>query len=79
MHSGLRNVYGHCLLRIKLIIVNYSDRYDSNTLQIDPKLKTTDNDNEVTSSLDPTFPLCAPNDTVLCMFPAYGKCLLVTE
>lgn len=76
MYRGLRNVFGHYLARIKLIIVNYSDRYDSNTLQIDQKSAA---DNEFASSLDPTFPLCAPNDSVLCVFPAYGKCLLVTE
>ena len=69
---GFRNVFGHFFSRIKLIIVNYSDRYDRNTLEIDLNPAT---DNYFSFCLDPTFQPCAPNDTVLCMFPAYGKCL----
>ena len=25
----------------------------------------------------PEFPICAPNDTVICMFPAYSKCWFI--
>ena len=29
--------------------------------------------------LDQTLPLCAPNDTVHCLFPSYGECLVILD